>query len=407
MNRRDLLSLAAAVGAGSLLAGCASTPPAAAPSRSVTPSPPGPAESQPGLAGFAGRLFGALASDRDNVVFSPWSIAMVLSMVREGAAGTTAAELDALLGGTAPGFGESLSAAARVMASARGTLKVGNSLWGQEGVDWKQPFLTRLEGTYGAPLRQTDFESAAEAARQEINHWVDQQTKGKIPALVDRGLVDNTTRLVLVNALHFTAPWLVQLTELGTRSFTAATGEKVIVPTLSGAGSWPWLETTGASVTAIPCAGGDFALVLALPKDATGPAWVDPSVYATVLEATPVPVTVQLPAWKFRLKMALTEVLKQLGATTAFDPVRADFSGMTAEQRLFLGFVVHEALIEVNAKGIEAAAATAGGMLAGGAPAEPKKLVLSRPFTYALMHVETATPLFLGRVGDPSVESAE
>ncbi len=79
---------------------------------------------------------------------------------------------------------------------------------------------------------------------------------------------------------------------------------------------------------------------------------------------------------------------------------------MTTQEQLQLGFVVHEALIEVNAKGIEAAAATAGGMVATGALVDPKELVLNRPFSYALMHVATATPLFLGRVGDPSVESA-
>jgi serpin B len=151
--------------------------------------------------------------------------------------------------------------------------------------------------------------------------------------------------------------------------------------------------------------GRDFALVVALPKDATSRGSVDPSTYAKVLEAPPAPVSVQLPAWKFRLKVKLTEILQQLGLRLAFDD-RADFSGMTTQEQLQLGFVVHEALIEVNAKGIEAAAATAGGMVATGALVDPKELVLNRPFSYALMHVATATPLFLGRVGDPSVESA-
>lgn len=361
----------------------------------------------PGLPGFAGKVFGALAPDHGNLVFSPWSIAMVLSMVREGAGGRTASELDALLGGPAPAFGDSLAAGARAMQSAHGTLNVANSLWGQQGLGWKQPFLGRLEGTYGAPLRQADFGSAAEAVRQEINHWVEEQTKGKIPTLLDPGVLDATTRLVLVNALHFKAPWMRPMTELGTRSFATSTGNKVMIPTLAGGGFWPWLKTTDATSTAIPCEGGDFALVVALPNDPTSRGSVDPSVYGKVLHAPPVPVTVQLPAWKFRLKVMLTQVLKELGVSSAFDADRADFSGMTAEERLYLGFVVHEALIEVNAKGIEAAAATAAGMEAAGAPGDPKELVLARPFTYALMHVATATPLFLGRVGDPSVESDE
>ncbi len=407
MNRRDLFSLAAAVSAGSLFAGCASAPPSASPSPFATPSPVAPAEIQPGLPGFAGQLFGALAPDHSNIVFSPWSIAMVLSMVREGAVGATSSELDTLLGGAAPGYGDSLAAGARAMQSARGTLNVGNSLWGQDGLGWNQPFLSRLETTYHAPLRQTDFEADAEAARQEINHWVAQQTKGKIPTLLDPGMIEDTTRLVLVNALHFKAPWSEPMGELGARSFATSTGHKVMVPTLTGAGSWPWLSTTDASATAIPCEGGDFALVVALPTDPTSRGSVDPSVYGKVLQAPRVQVTLQMPAWKFRLKVMLNDVLKQLGVTLAFDADHADFSGMTVDERLSLGFVVHEALIEVNAKGIEAAAATAGGMAGTGALVDPKELVLGRPFAYALMHVATATPLFLGRVGDPSVESAE
>jgi len=405
VNRRELLSLAAAVGAGTLLPGCGSTVPSPAPGSS-TPSPVAPHAIQPGLPGFGGQLFGALAPDHTNVLFSPLSIAMVLSMVRVGAVGATATELDTLLGGAAPGFGDDLATTTRAMQSARGTLAVANSLWGQDGLGWKQPFLSRLEETYRAPLHQADFTNNAEAARQEINHWVARQTMGKIPALIDPGLIDAMTRVVLVNALHFKAPWDEPMAELGRRPFSTATGHKVMIPTLSGGGMWPWWESTDCSATAIPCDGGDFALVVALPNDPTSSGSVDPATYGKVLQAPPVPVTLQMPAWKFRLTVMLTEVLQKLGLTLAFDAARADFSGMTTQERLALGFVVHEAMIDVNAKGIEAAAATAGGMRVTGALANPKELVIGSPFTYALMHVATATPLFLGCVGDPSVESA-
>jgi serpin B len=92
----------------------------------------------------------------------------------------------------------------------------------------------------------------------------------------------------------------------------------------------------------------------------------------------------------------------QLAVRLAFDPNQADFSAMTTMERLSLGFVVHEALIEVNSGGIEAAAATAGGMVATGGLVDPKSLVLDRPFNYALMNVPTRTPLIVGRVADPT-----
>lgn len=408
MDRRDLLTLSAALALAAVAPGCSSPGPGDSPSpgRSAPASTtvtPGPSFA---LGAFAGALLGRLAPAPRNVVFSPWSIAMVLSMVREGAVGATASELDAVLGGPAPGVGDGLAAGARLMQSARGTLRVGNSLWGQQDLTWKQPFLDRLATTYGSPLRRCDYRSAPEPARRDINAWVDQQTKGKIPELLSPGLVKESTRLVLVNALHFQAPWAEPLAEAGRLPFTTGAGSVVSVPTLTGAGVWPWLAMDGLLGTAVPCEGGDFALVVVLPEDPASGTPVGGSVFAEVVGAPAVPVSVQLPAWTFRLRVLLTQVLQQLGVVLAFDPDRADFSGMTAQERLFLDFVVHEAVIEVNAKGIEAAAATAAGMAAAGAPLAPERLVLDRPFTYALVHVPTRTPLFLGQVADPTSQGS-
>lgn len=402
MNRRDLFTLTAALGVAGLLPGCASGQLWAGPANPLPQGTDGDASrSAKAIASFATRLFGRLGEG--NVVFSPWSIAMVLAMVREGAVGATAAELDHVLGAAAPQFGDDLATGARAILTGRGELHVGSSLWGQQGLTWQQPFLDRLEGTYAAPLRRADFRTATEPARQQINAWVGQQTAGKIPELLVPGLIDNSTRLVLVNALHFKAPWEQPLVERGSQPFTTAEGA-VSVPTLAGGGIWPWLEKDGVRGTAVPCEGRDFTLAVVLPKDRT--ASVDATVFGEVLAASSAPVTVQLPAWKFRLKVMLTQALQQLGVRLAFDPNSADFSGMTDAERLYLSFVVHEALIEVNAKGIEAAAATAAGMAAAGAAAEPEHLVLDRPFSYALMHVPTATPLFVGRVADPTVEGS-
>lgn len=403
MKRRDLFSLAAAVGAGSLLSGCASTVKPAAPLPARTTSP-AVDESNTPLAGMAGKLFDKLVRE-GNVAFSPWSIAMVLSMVREGAVGQTAAELDALLGAPAPGFGNDLAAGAEMMLSAGDRLHVGNSLWGQDGLAWQHAFLDRLEGIYGAPLRLTDFASAPEAARTDINSWVKKQTIGKIPELITPGLIDDATRLVLVNALHFKAPWATPMFDGGKLPFITEEGKRVVkVPTLRGHGTWPWLSNKGLSGTAIPCEGGDFSLVVVLQEDATSSTPIKPTLFTDVLDAPPKPVGVQLPAWKLRQKVMLNDTLKEIGVKLAFDPERADFSAMTAEARLFLAFVVHEALIEVNANGIEAAAATAGGMNVTSALVDPESLVLDRPFTWALMSVPTRTPLFVGRVDDPTAE---
>ena len=108
----------------------------------------------------------------------------------------------------------------------------------------------------------------------------------------------------------------------------------------------------------------------------------------------------RLPRWRFRQQAGLDEHLAALGMPTAFDPARANFSGMTAEAALFISAVLHEAFIAVNEEGTEAAAATAV-MMSSSAPT-PVRIIVDRPFLFVIHDVETATPLFIGRVDDPT-----
>ena len=117
------------------------------------------------------------------------------------------------------------------------------------------------------------------------------------------------------------------------------------------------------------------------------------------------PYAVQLSLPKFGLdtRASLNTSLAAMGMRDAFDPGAADFSGMTAEDRLFISFVIHQANIDVDEKGTEAAAATAVMMTAAAAPAEPVQLTIDRPFIYALRDLDTGAILFLGRVAAPKV----
>jgi serpin B len=89
----------------------------------------------------------------------------------------------------------------------------------------------------------------------------------------------------------------------------------------------------------------------------------------------------------------------------AFDPARADFSGMTAQEQLFIAHVVHQANISVDEKGTEAAAATGVVMEATAMPAEVIHLHIDRPFLFALRDLPTGAILFHGRVLDPAPAS--
>nr|NLI50555.1 serpin family protein [Propionibacterium sp.] len=407
MNRRRLLALAAVAAGASLLPGCSvgPTPTTGTPPRADAVVPPPDAGSAPlpsPVAPFAGRLNPRLGEPAENLVWSPWSVAMVLAMIRAGAAGATASELSAVLGADAD-FDERLADGWRRMAHATGEpLHAGNAVWAQRGLPWKQPFLDRL-AALAASLKDTDFAGGDPTKlAAEINAWVAGRTAGKITDLLSPSVLTPLTRMVLVNAVHFKAAWLSPLLPRPAGTFAAPAGA-VRTPYLASGRALAGRRSGGWTSALLPCEHGQFGLAVALADDPDAAPADVPLPALTGIGSDGPRVLLTLPPWKDRFRAPLNDALAAAGMPSAFDEDRTDFSGMTDAQRLFLKLVVHEAVIEVDEKGIEAAAATAGVMDQVSAPVEPPiDLVLDRPFAYALVHLPTATPLFLGRVLDPA-----
>lgn len=413
LSRRGALLAAAGLGASALLAGCGGMGripwPGGQLPDAVVPAPePGSTAWPTPIIAFAGRLHERLAGVDRNLLWSPWSLAMTLAMARDGAAGQTASEMTDVLGAHSD-FDARLADGWRRMAHAQGTpLRAANAAWAQSGLEWKQLFRDHL-ADLSADLKVADFAAGAAGPTDEINRWVADRTAGKVPDLLAPGALTAETRLVLVNALHFKAAWQREFAELGERPFAAPSGS-VSAPFLEARGL-VGIRYRGWTSAIIPCEGSEFALAVALPDDPSTPLAKVPTIALSLPTAHPEPVgqvaaDLTMPAWKLSFAVTLNDQLRTLGMPTAFDPGLADFSAMTAGERLFLGLVVQKATIDVQAKGIEAAAASAVVVVAGSAPAsDPVPLVLDRPFAYALVHTETRTPLLVGQVVDPTKSS--
>jgi serpin B len=124
----------------------------------------------------------------------------------------------------------------------------------------------------------------------------------------------------------------------------------------------------------------------------------------------PYDLRLSMPKFSIETRAALNEVLEAAGMPLAFDRDRADFTGIhvpeEAADRLFISKVIHQANIDVDEKGVEAAAATAIGMATGGGPSPLRQITLrvDRPFLFLVRDVSTGAILFMGRVVDPSMK---
>jgi serpin B len=382
-------------------------------------SPADAIEAGAALDAFGLDLYRALSPGQTNMVFSPTSITLALAMARAGARGQTAAEMDAVMHALASDEHAGwLNALDQALASRSGTstddsgqdlpvtLRIANAPFAQQGMPLEAAYLETLAARYGAGLRLVDYRSATEEARQVINAWVDERTEQRIPELLAQGVLTPATRLALVNAIYLKAPWqtpfAVEATQEG--AFTRADGSTVEVPFMATTASFPYASGDGWQALEIPYLGGSLALTLILPDDLAGfeRTLTPDGLVAITSSLTSTQVALALPKFGIETKAELATILAALGMPTAFGD-GADFSGITTAEQLAISNVIHQANIDVDEKGTEAAAATAVVMRATAMPSEPLTVSVDRPFLFALRDVPTGAIVFLGRVGDPSL----
>jgi serpin B len=369
---------------------------------------------------FGLALYAKARSGNGNIVISPASIAVALSMARAGARGTTATEMDAVLrdlgtdahAGWIASLDQALSARTGTFSDPgrdpqQVTLRIVNAPFVQRGMTLAPAYLDALSARFGAGVRLVDYVKASEAARMAINAWVADQTEQRIKELLAKGTIDGQTRLALVNAIYLKAPWLHQFEIEATASapFQRPDGSAVQVPMMRTGEKLPYAAGTGWRAVELPYAGGQLAMDVILPDDlptfeATFDAAKLDDITGVLAERL---VTLGLPRFSAESSLSLGDTLAAMGMPTAFTD-RADFSGITTDEALAISAVIHQANIDVDENGTTAAAATVVAIAASGMPLDQVTLTIDRPFLFALRDLDTGAVLFLGRIADPSAQ---
>ena len=188
---------------------------------------------------FALDLYSRYASEKganENLFFSPFSISSALAMVYEGAKGQTAQEIGNVfhfptdIAQTRSGY---QSAFASINSgSDLYTFRVANALWAQKNYKLLSTYTSAIKTYYGGNITDVDFVNAPSAAVSTINQWVNTQTAGKIPTILSVNDVNETTKLVLTNAIYFKGSWSVPFEKAATQNkdFTTGSNGDIQVP---------------------------------------------------------------------------------------------------------------------------------------------------------------------------------
>jgi serine protease inhibitor len=383
-----------------------------------TATPPTTAESAyvHAQADFGARLFRVVAADqRDkNVFLSPAGAFFALAMAYEGAAAETRQAIGRTLGvGTASpeALGRSIRATLRELSSdSATTIAIANSLWAQRDAPLLDGFTRQLREYFGAEVASLDLTSSDAVSR--INAWVSNGTRGKIKKMLDQPLSGQDIA-VLLNAVYFKGKWLDAFDSSATKSrpFHVAGGPAADRPAMTRTGRYAYVRRPGFQVVRLPYRGRRFSMYVLLPDSGRTVAAVygalSPSTMSAWLgELREANVHLVLPRFKLELETELKAPLTALGMRVAFDPQRADFSGMLPRSYLdrhnaFVSRAWQKSFVEVNEEGTEAAAATGIQMSVTSAPPPPIEFVVDRPFLVLLRDERGGVPLFMGQVVDP------
>ena len=364
---------------------------------------------------FALDLYSKYKSKEGNVFFSPYSISTALAMTYEGAKGETAQEMQSVFhfsednntrrGGYTDLYSEINK------KDKKYKLHTANALWAEQDFHFSNDYFNVVEQYYNGKVTNLNFKQEAEKSRKTINNWIEDQTNNKIKDLIPTGVIDGLTRLVLTNAIYFKGEWVKQFNEDETKSkdFKITLDNIIKVPLMRRTDDkaiFNYIEDSKLQILEMPYSGEDLSMLVLLPKNNDLKALENSlsveklSKWKKDLEEQR--VNIYIPKFKFETKYFMADTLKEMGMPIAFSP-SADFSGMTGEKDLFISNVIHQAFVDVNEEGTEAAAATAVVMKLTASPNAPiiPTFRADHPFIFIIQQNNTGNILFMGKVVDP------
>ncbi len=354
-----------------------------------------------------------------NLVFSPFSIFTVMSMMAEGAGGSTLSQMQNVLGISSNfsadnrDFGKLIN---NLSSNSLGVnLSIADAIWIEKTFPVNQQFAINLSKYYAALIQQADFVNNAAGETTNINNWVAGRTNNRILNLIPEGAIDENTRLVLVNAVYFKGTWLQEFNKSNTQNttFFVSPSSNVTAPMMYSEFNTSYYSDNELQAIKLDYQGGNLSMLILLPNQKYGIQQVEAGLSSAQLaDISSRSVKEDVQVWLPRFNMttpseSIGAALRSLGIKSAFDPNTANFSGISSTPGTYISDVFHKAFIKVDEKGTEAAAATAG-VMAGACmgctePPQIPQFRADHPFMFFIIDNHNGAILFMGKESNPTI----
>ena len=356
---------------------------------------------------FGLKLAKKLLNGEENNVISPFSIYSALLALYEASTGQTREELTNALGlpcNTTIVRIAYHSLTQRLRGGKGAAIAVANSLWVQRDLELIRETRDRLEKYYNAEILVVDFLHNPGKALDKINEWIKEKTRGRIRKALSN--LSRATMVLILNTLYFNATWLTPFHEIGKKPFHVTSNKTVMAPMMSENIYTGYYEDNLVKAIEIPYS-TDYVMLILLPRNTSlgkllGLLNKD---YIEHITRKMISDTISITIPRFRTEnkysQMLKEALKSMGLRSIFTPGKAELVNLIKNsEKAFVSDIVHQAFIDVNKYGTEAAAATSIAIMPGGALPR-HSFYADHPFIYMIVHERTGLILFIGVLVNP------
>ncbi|GAB4188797.1 MAG: serpin family protein [Thermoflexibacter sp.] len=346
----------------------------------------------------------------DNIFISPLSVHIALGMLLNGADGTTAQEINKVLGLG----GMDIEQANRFYASLltnlpkadeKVTLNIANSIWYRNTFPVESSFISTLQNAFLAEATPLNFDDPT--AKNVINNWVNTKTQNRIPKII--GQINPDDVMFLINAVYFKGDWKYQFSTEATQDwlFNLANRSTKKVQMMNMQAELAYNQRSNYTAVVLPYSKGNFNLTLILPSadqsltsfinSFTEAEWKNLQNSLTSIRK----VNVGLPKFTLEYDIALNNILQSMGIKEAFSN-QANLTKISKQGRLYVNSVKHKTFLQIDEKGTEAAGVTSIGVgVTSVNPNTPPTIIFDRPFLMILSEKQSNTILFMGKITNP------
>lgn len=347
-----------------------------------------------------------------NVLISPSSIALALTMTYNGANGETKQAIASALNLSQPEFlrledvnlGYQKLQQNWQQADSSVQLSLAHSLWAKEGIPFKHQFLKNNREYYSAQITNLNFTNSG--TKNIINSWVKEASFGRIE---DIAKTTNPKDVLLsIDAASFKGNWAsqfdIQLTK--SESFHLSDNFSKPHPLMSQTGEYQYYDNKQFQAVSLPFADDRFSMYIFLPRESSNLATFAEQLTLSnwqkwMRQFHPTAGVLKIPRFQLEYEVSLNEALTNLGMGVVFQDDRADFSAMTS-QSVFIDRFTHKALVEVNEEGAKTTEIKMSNPTINVLDrANSFQMTVNRPFFFAIGDNQTGTILFMGSIIDP------